>query len=320
MKLNRSRTVVRILAFLLVAGIATAKEKKPIQTGWAEVVDAAVEVHSKPSTGKKVLAHLGAGALVGTFDTKRSHDVEWTQVHVANLGTLELVAGWVESSRLKMFPTDRFPSDADIEKLLGGVYLEDINTRYLQIARYLVPRAHQEPALAAYIGATSMPNTRLQAFEMTGGKWTAGPYVEFPFSQLKTGVTEIEVRDLVGDGNECLVTHEPFAQSFGASGVNLVIRRIEANAFKTLWQAPLDMKNLSSYPPKIKMLDPPEKNIGAPGTVSTGTVEYRRNGRVEEPVWEGKVEFHIPGRESPVDTLKVEKVCPWNGSEFAPLN
>lgn len=320
MNKRRSRAIASFLAILLATVAVTAKGKKPKQTGWAEVVNAAVDVHHKPSAGKKSLMHLSIGALVATYESKISHGAEWTKVRTADLGTLEPVTGWVESARLKTFPTDRFPSDDGIEKILGGVYLEDAQTKYVQIARYVVGQHDQEPLLLAYIGSTFIPQTRLQIFKWSDAGWTAGPYLEFPFSQMRTGVAQIELRNLLGDGGLCLLTHEPFAQSFGASGVNLVIRRVSADGFETLWKAPLEIRNLSSYPPKIKHLDPPEKNIGAPGTVSTGTVQYQRNGKVEEPVWKGKVEFHVPGREAPVDTLKVEKVCHWNGNDFAPLN
>lgn len=319
MKAKRYPSLIRLLAFLLFCGVAAAKDKKPKQTGWAEVLKSDTQVFAKPSAGKKASAQLGPRALVAVYESKHSGGADWTQVQTVVPATLAPVTGWVESTRLKMIPTGRFPSDEDLENLLGGEYLEDVNTRSMQIARYLVGQRDREPLLAAYIGATFIPQTRLQVFEMRGGTWTAGPYLEFMSSQLKTVVTEVEVRDLVGDGNDCLVTHEIFAQTFGSSGVNLVIRRIESGAFKTLWQAPLELRNLSSYPPKIKILDPPEKNIGVSGTVSTGKVTYQPNGPVQEPLWKGNVEFHVPGREKPVNTLNVEKACHWDGKEFAPL-
>jgi len=33
----------------------------------------------------------------------------------------------------------------------------------------------------------------------------------------------------------------------------------------------------------------------------------------------GKVEFFHFGREEPVDAVTIEKACPWDGKEFAPL-
>lgn len=320
MKLRQSLVAACVCTILLGGVTARAKDKKPVQTGWAEVTSTAVEVYRKASVGKKSLAHLSPRSLVPTFESKQSKSVQWTKISTADPATLQPVTGWVESSRLKTFPTDQFPSDEDLQKVLGGAFLEDIHTQDMRMLRYLLRPGDQEPTLLVFIGATFLPQTRLQAFVKKDGNWTAGPSFEYMPVQLKTGLAEIEIRDLIGDGRDCLITREPFAQSFGASGVNLVIRRIEGDVFKTVWQAPLEIRNLSSYPPKIKVLSPPEKNIGIPGSISTGEVEYRRSGKVEEPVWKGKVDFHIPGREKPLNTVNVEKVCPWNGSEFAPLN
>jgi hypothetical protein len=313
------RATFAVIVLLTVAAAAASKDKGPVQKAWALVVKGPVDVYPKSSRGKKVLAHLSAGALLPAFKTKTAGGRGWTQVRVMPPGTLEVKMGWTESSRLDELPLDRYPPDSDLETLLGGEYLQDVNARYTQMARFLVRLGSGETALVCYIGSVFIPHTRLQVFEQQGGKWVAGPHLEFLSSQMQTGVTEIEVRDLLGDGNECLITHEPFAQTFGTSGVNLVIRRLEAGKFKTLWQAPLDLRNLTSYAPKTKVLDPPVENVGAPGTVTTGSVDYQTSGRVREPVWKGKVEFFVPGREAPVETLKVEKVCKWNGSEFAPL-
>jgi hypothetical protein len=312
------RPVICLAAILLAAGAAAAKEKP--QTAWALVIQGPAEVHSKASRGSKVLAHLNAGALLAASDTKQSRGEGWTRVRVVSLGTLEAATGWAESSRLESLPLNQYPTDTEIENLLGGPYLEDVNAKYTQVARYLVNIGHQQPALACYIGSLFIPQTRLQFFERTGVKWTAGPHLEFMPSQAKTGVTDIEIRDLVGDGNECLITHEPFDQTFGARGENLVIRRLEGGEFRTLWQAPVQVRNFSSFPAKINVLNPPERNIGAPGTIATGTVDYKASGKVSEPVWKGKVEFYVPGREAPVNTIQVEKVCKWNGDEFVPLN
>jgi hypothetical protein len=319
MKCLTVRANLILLAVLAVAGGAVAADKGPVQAAWALVVKGPVDVYPKSSHGKKVLAHLSARTLLPTFKTKTAGGRGWTQVRVRTPGTLEVKMGWTESSRLELLPLDRFPSDSDLETLLGGEYLQDVNARYTQIARFLVRLGGGKTALVCYVGSIFIPHTRLQVFEQQDGKWAAGPFLEFLSSQMQTGVTQIEVRDLLGDGNECLITHEPFAQTFGTSGVNLVIRRVEAGQFQTLWQAPLELRNLTSFARTTKVLDPPVENIGAPGTVTTGSVDYQTDGSISEPVWKGKVEFHIPGREEPINTLSVEKVCKWNGSEFAPL-
>jgi hypothetical protein len=309
-----------LFAFLFMPGASRAKEKGRMQKAWALVVKAPAEVYPRPSPGKKVLAHLGAGALMPAFDTKRSGGREWTQVRVMAPATLEVATGWTESSGLEKFPLDRYPTDAELESVLGGVYLQDAYARYTNIGRFLVHFGRKEPSLVCYIGSIFLPHTRLQIFESSGGKWVAGPYMEFLSTTMQPGVTEIEFRDLLGGGNDCLLTHEPFTHTFGSSGVNLVIRQIGPDGFKPLWQAPLELRNLTSFPAQIHILDPPEKNIGAPGTVTMGSVDFESNGRISEPVWKGKVEFHILGRDEPVNTVNVEKKCKWDGGQFAPLN
>ena len=317
--MRRMRAIVCLLAALIMASGAPARENSPVQLSWGRVVQGPAEVYRRASASKKVLARLGSGALVAVFENKRSIGGDWAKVRVMLPATLEVITGWTEARRLEILPVSRFPSDSELLKSLGGVFLEDFQAKYIQFTRFLVRRGSQEPLLVCYFGSPFLPHTRLQSFAMAGGKWVAGPYLEFPFSQMQTGATEIEVRDLVGDGDECLITHEPFSEALGTGGVNMLIRRIEAGGFKVLWQAPLELRSLSAYLPRQEVLEPPERNIGAPGTVTTAKVDFQTNGRVTEPVWKGKIEFHVLGREEPVDTVNAEKVCNWNGSEFAPV-
>jgi len=136
---------------------------------------------------------------------------------------------------------------------------------------------------------------------------------------MNVSLKVLEIRDLVGDGNECLVTREPFDLGLENRGIRIVIRRLEGAELKTLWEAPLERRNLSSYPPKTRLLQPPERNIGEPGTVTTGTVDFLARGGRHEPVWKGKVEFYVVGREAPVNSIAFEKTCAWQGTKFAPL-
>jgi hypothetical protein len=53
--------------------------------------------------------------------------------------------------------------------------------------------------------------------------------------------------------------------------------------------------------------------------VTTGDVTYVANGQGQTPVWKGKVEFFVINREKPLDSVNLEKACPWDGKEFAPL-
>ncbi len=319
MKMRRLSAIACLLACLIAASGARAKGKSPVQLSWGRVVQGPAEVYRRASVSKKVLARLGSGALAAVFETKRSGGGDWAKVRVVLPTTLEVVSGWTEARRLENFPVSHFPADAELLKSLGGAFLEDFQAKYVQFARFLVRRANQEALLVCYFGSVFLPYTRLQAFVMSGGKWVAGPYLEFHFSQMQTGVSEIEVRDLVGDGNECLITREPFSEALGNRGVNMMIRRIEGGGFKVLWQAPVELRSLSSYLPRQEVLQPPEKNIGVPGTVTTATVDFQTTGRITEPVWKGKIEFHVLGREEPIDTVELNKICNWNGSEFIPV-
>ena len=102
-------------------------------------------------------------------------------------------------------------------------------------------------------------------------------------------------------------------------GTYLVIRRVDGDHLRTVWQAAVEFRNLSQYSPKMQILQPPESNIGKPGTLTTGDVTFRPHGKGEEPVWKGTVEFFVVGREKALDSLAIEKACPWDGKEFTPL-
>ena len=99
----------------------------------------------------------------------------------------------------------------------------------------------------------------------------------------------------------------------------LRIRQIAEGKFLDLWKAPFEYQNLSQYNSQMQMLRPAEQNIGAPGTKTTGDVTFRPTGRAQEPVWKGKIEFYVAGREKALDSVSLEKACPWDGHAFAPL-
>ncbi len=238
---------------------------------------------------------------------------------MVDLDTLTPRMGWVDSSDIQNIPLDQFPTDIELLKQLDGEYLDDFVSSHIEVARFLVRQGGQESALACILGSPKLPHSRLQIFRRSQGKFAADIFSEFPFSEIKAGIIAMEVLDLVGDGNECLVTHEPFDLLQEVRGVNLVIRRIGGGQFEKLWEAPLEYRNLASFPPRLQILKPPDKNIGAPGTVTTGTVNFLGRGIVREPLWKGKIEFHAFGREEPVESVSFEKVCGWDGKKFAPL-
>lgn len=305
----------------LVSGAATAKEKKVVlPKSWGYVArEVTLEARPGSSSRKPELTRLERGALVRVWDVKSQGATSWTKVDAINPARLERVTGWVDSGSIESQPLENYPPDADLLKQLGGQYLEDFAASTTTIARFLVRQGSRERALVCFLGSRALPYARLQVFQRSAGQFVAGPHLEFPASEMKSGITRVEILDLLGDGNECLVTEEPFSTQPELNGVNMVIRRIEGRVLKSLWQAPLDFRNLASFPPRPQILRPPEKNIGTPGTVTTAKVDFRARGPLREPAWKGKIEFHVLGREAPVDTVTFEKVCSWDGQKFAPL-
>ena len=136
---------------------------------------------------------------------------------------------------------------------------------------------------------------------------------------MNPGILWGEARDLLGDGKECFITREPFRQGPGVVGMNMVIRRLEGRNFRTLWTAPLESRNLASFPPELQILHPLERNAGAPGTVTKAEVEFQQAGKNYIPVWKGRVEFFGVGQDRPINEVHVTKACEWNGFQFEPL-
>jgi hypothetical protein len=305
---------------LLHPAVVAAKEKKAeVPVGWGYASHGPIDV--RPGFLKRTtpIVRLGRGALVGILEDKSGNGKSSLKVRAVNPASLETVTGWVEAGSIDRLPLDQYPSDQDLLKQIGGEYLQDFTASNARIIRFILQQGKQEPALACFIGAQILPSARLQFFIKSGGKFTPGVFIDFPISEMQYAITDLEVRDLLGDGNECLITHEPFRLQTEDDGVNLVIRRLDANELVTLWKAPIQFRNKATYLPRRQILVPHEENIGAPGTETTGTVEYRKRESISEPVWKGKVDFFVVGREEPVDTVKFERVCPWLGAKFAPL-
>jgi len=320
MKTQTSSLALTIIGCLLFDAGAIAKEQKPpTPTGWGYAAKGSVDVRPKPSERKKPTLRLGRGGLVPIFELKQAAGRTWARVVAVDTASLTPQGGWIDASQIETLPIGQYPMDAELLKLLGGPYLDDFTAAHTAIARFLVRQGERESALVCFLGSPILPQARFQVFLPSRGKFTLGPYLEFPFADLKAAITSLEIRDLVGDGNECLVTRETFNLGPENEGVSLVIRRLEAGGLKTLWKAPVEFTNLASFPPKIQVLAPPEKNIGGAGTVTKGSVDFRPRGRASDLVWKGKVEFHVFGREQPVETIAVEKVCAWDGTKFAPL-
>jgi len=307
-------------AWVLIPSAARAgKDKITGPIGWGYASHGPIDVKPTLMRRPAPTVHLGRGALVAVMGTNSLKFGATARVRAVDPANLTSAIGIVESGEIENIPLDRYPSDQELMNLMGGIYLDDVTASNTQIARYLVRQGKLEPALVCFIGGSILPQARLQVFLFEQGKFVPGPFIEFPTSELKMAITSIEVQDLVGDGNECLVTHEPFVIQTDNQGVNFIIRQIQGREIKTLWQAPIQFRNTASYPPKLHILQPPEDNIGLPGTRAEGTVEFREHGNLREPVWKGKISFLVVGREEAIDSANVEKLCPWDGSKFAPL-
>jgi len=316
---------VLIAGFALSCAVA-AKEKKPHAEpqppgpiGWLDLRAGSRSFSVSVGDLQKVSRSLARGALLPVFNTKEKHGVKFGQVEALNFDTGKSETGWVEINSSDLKPPDSYPLDSELLRLLGGPYLEDFTAEHTHIARFLVRQAQGPPALVCYVVTMPLSMAKLIVFTPSQEKYVPGAAVTIPVSEMNAGFTSLEVRDLLGNGSDCVITKEPFREQAQTYGTNLRIRKIAGGQFQLVWQAPVEFKNLSQYSPKMQILQPPERNIGAPGTVTTGEVTFRPSGKGQEPVWNGKVEFFVFGRDRAVDAVNIEKACPWDGKEFAPL-
>ena len=313
------------LGFLIITGIIAvrvlpAKERDNRQPiAWCYVQEGPLEFMRKAMGRRTSSLSLGRGALVPVLKTESKKGRKRALLRITDLATLKLVYGWVDSSKAEIVPIDRFPSDEELLRQLGIETPSGFAASKAAVARWLVKQRNSGPALVCFVASFGQPASRLVAFLPVGANFIRGPGLEFPFSDIKPGVLSGEVRDLLGDGIECLITQEPFREGPATLGVNIVIRRLERGNFSSLWVAPLEWQNLGFFPPEVKILHPLEKNAGAPGTVTKGEVEFQPRGKIYIPVWKATVEFFAAGQDKPIDSVKVNKACAWNGSEFEPL-
>jgi hypothetical protein len=317
----------RILAALLMAGLlpwtVPAKEKKEtgpvLPIGWLYLRDGSRDFSVSEQDLQKSIRHLPQGSLVPVFMTKEKHGDTYGRVATLNLGTGRAELGWVKIDPAELKPQKAYPPDSDLVPLLGAPYLDDVVAQHTDMARFLLRQTQGPELLLCYVLTAQLSMAKLVIFTSSQGKFSPGDSLNIPMTELQSGMTSIEIRDLVGDENACIIGKENFRDLADTYGTNLIIRRIVDGNFQTLWQAPIKYKNLSQYNAKLQIFKPPEKNIGAPGTVTTGEVTYRPNGNGQMPVWKGKIEFFVINREKALDSVTIEKACPWDGNEFTPL-
>ena len=137
-------------------------------------------------------------------------------------------------------------------------YLDDFTAEHTDIARFLVRQAQGPPALLCYVFTAPLSMAKLVIFTPSQGKFLPGAALNIPMSEMQAGITSLEIRDLVGDGSDCVITKEPFREQAQTYGTNLRIRKIADGQFQVLWQAPIEFQNLSQYSPKMQILQPPE--------------------------------------------------------------
>jgi hypothetical protein len=309
-----------IITGVIAVGVLPAKEsgnRQPI--AWCYVREGPLELVRKVVGRRTGSLSLSRGVLAPVLKMESKNGRKLALLRVTDLATLNAVEGWVDSSQAEIIAADRFPSDKELVHQVGFENLDDFTASKVAVARWMVKQGNSGAALVCFVAPFGLPASRLVAFLPVQGKFTLGPWLEFPFFDMKPGILSGEVRDLLGDGIECLITHEPFREGPATSGINIVIRRLERGNFSSLWAAPLESQNLGFFPPKAQILQPLEKNAGAPGTVTKAEVEFQRRGKIYIPVWKATVEFRAVGQDKPIDSVKVTKACAWNGSEFEPL-
>jgi hypothetical protein len=309
-----------VITDIIAVAVLPAKEggnRQPI--AWCYVQEGPLELVRKAMGRRTSSLSLGRGTLAPVLKTESKQGRNRAMLRITDLATLDSVDGWVDSSKAEIFPIDRFPSDEEILRRVGTGHPDDFAGSKAAVARWLVKQGNSGAALVCFVASFGLPASRLVAFLPARGDFIRGPWLEFPFSEMKPGILSGEVRDLLGDGIECLITHEPFSEGPATLGVNIVIRRLEGGNFSSLWAAPIESRNLGFFPPEVQILHPLARNAGAPGTVTKGEVEFQPRGKIYIPVWKATVEFFVVGQDKPIDTVKVTKACAWNGVQFEPL-
>jgi len=323
--MDNMRFSLTVPGLLIITGafavtILPAKEsahRQPI--AWCYVQEGPLELERMVIGRRASSLSLVRGALVPVLKTESKNGRKWALLRITDLATLSPVDGWVDSSKTEIIPIERFPSDAEVLDQLGIELPNGSTPASAAVARWLVKQGDSGMALLCFVASVALPISRLVAFLPEGGKYVQCTWLEFPFSEMKPGIVSGEVRDLLGDGVECLITREPFREGPATLGVDVVIRRLEGGKFSLLWKAPLESRNLGFFPPQVQKLQPLERNAGAPGTVTKGEVEFEPRGKIYIPVWKATVEFFAPGHDKPIDSVRVTKACAWNGSAFEPI-
>src|SRR5208283_4020720 len=174
---------------------------------------------------------LARGALLPVFKTKEKRGAKFAQVGALNFGTGSSELGWVEINSSDLKPPESYPLDSELLRLLGAPYLDDFTAEHTDIARFLVRQAQGPPALLCYVYTAPLSLAKLVIFTPSERKFLPGAALNFPLSEMQAGITSLEVRDLVGEGSDCVITKEPFREQAQTFGSVLRIRRLLTASF-----------------------------------------------------------------------------------------
>ena len=318
-----------IVALLVGGWILSATEvglraKKPLEIiGWAYVKTSGVQLRRKHKESSRPLLKLGRGAVLPVFRIHSKNGPRWFAAAGVILEEATPIRGWISEDQVEFLGHDAVPGDASVLAQMGRPFSDDRISASAQVARTFWQAEGSWKALVVTASSPWLPAPMSRVFENVGGRYVPAPEArQFSSPDFSadggTGIEFMEVLDLVGDGQECLVTVEGVREAPKTEGRRLVIRRFTGGKVEKIWDAPTEVSNLGSYPGKLEIRQPPELNIGKPATVTRGEVEF-----ISRPQggflfrWEGEIEFYLLGRDAPVETIPLKKSFAWNGREFS---
>ena len=211
------------MAGIFLPWAAAAKEKKPTgpaaPIGWLDLHAGSRKFSVSEEDLQKATRNLPQGALLPVFKTKEKHGAKFAQVGALNLETGSSELGWVEIKSGDLKPPESYPLDSELLRLLGAPYLDDFTAEHTDIARFLVRQAQGPPALLCYVVTAPLSMAKLVIFTPSQGKFLPGAALNIPISEMQAGITSLEIRDLVGDGSDCVITKEPFRVIFAGLSI-----------------------------------------------------------------------------------------------------
>ncbi len=322
-RMLRKSVLTALMGVAWVCGAAAGGvqgKEAPDLLGWAYVKAPGVKIERKRKPTRQPLLTLGRGAVLPVFRIAGKKGARWFQVLGVDLEEQSPVRGWVAEENTKLWPVEAMPLAEALLVHFGRPFLEDRIAQTTHVARYVWSSEGAGRNLIAVAASPRLPSPVAKIFKKQGSGWALA-LPQFPSPNFSDdggiGLRFLEVRDLAGDGRECVITQEPFRRIPGIEGVRLVVRRLGNGGLRSVWEVPREVSNCGSFPAEVQIKRPLALNIGAPGTAVNGEitfVEIPQGGMLLE--WEGEIEFYLVGREAPVETVRLKKVFRWDGESF----